>query len=72
MQLGRLGSEPGERLVNVAAIGTSAVAVGAVRNDSGEANVARPIQLAPALAWGPPFEAGGGNPLGPIAISQSG
>jgi len=72
VQLGRLGTEPGERLVNIAANGTNAVAVVAVRNDSGEANAIRPIQLAPALAWGQPFEAGGGNPLGPIAISKSG
>ncbi|HEY6036615.1 MAG TPA: hypothetical protein VIV58_20200, partial [Kofleriaceae bacterium] len=47
VQLGRLGTDPGERLVNVAANGTSAIAVVAVRNDTGEANLVRPIQLAP-------------------------
>jgi WD40 repeat protein len=70
-QIGRLGTEPGERVVSVAANGTSAVAVVAIRAGSAEGNVVRPLQLAP-LAWAKPFEAGGGNPDGVIAISKSG
>jgi hypothetical protein len=71
VQIGRLGTEPGERLVSVAANGTSAVAIVAIRAGSAEGNVVRPVQLSP-LAWGKPFEAGGGDPEGPLAISKSG
>ena len=71
VQLGRLGTEPGERLINVAANGTNAVAVVAVRTETAETKAVRPIEL-PALAWGKPFDAGGGEPMGPIAISKSG
>ncbi|MEO6772579.1 MAG: hypothetical protein ABI467_06090 [Kofleriaceae bacterium] len=72
VQLGRIGTEPGERLVEVAANGTSAVAVVAVRAGAVERRIVRPLQLGPALAWGKPFQAGGGDPSGPIAISRSG
>ncbi|HET9987162.1 MAG TPA: hypothetical protein VFQ65_01550, partial [Kofleriaceae bacterium] len=72
VQLGRLGTEPGERLVSVAVNGTSAIAVVSLRAGSAEAHAVRPLQLAPALAWGKPFDAGGGDPTGPIAISKSG
>jgi WD40 repeat protein len=72
VQLGRIGTEPGERLVNVSANGSGAVAVVAVRAASAEGRVVRPLRLAPALAWDKPFEAGGGDPSGPVAISKSG
>ena len=71
VQIGRLGTEPGERLVSVAAHGASAVAVVAIRAGSAEGNIVRPLELAP-LGWAKPFEAGGGNPDGAIAISKSG
>jgi len=72
IQIGRIGTEPGERLVSVAANGTNAIAVVSLRAGSAEAHAVRPIQLAPALAWGKAFDAGGGDPTGPIAISKSG
>lgn len=71
VQVGRIGTEPGERLVNVAVNGTSALAVVSLRAGSAETHVVRPLQLAP-LAWGKPFDPGGGDPIGPIAISKSG
>jgi len=71
VQIGGLGTEPGERIIDVAANGTNAVAVVAVRGETAETKAVRPIQL-PALAWGKPFDAGGGEPMGPVAISKSG
>jgi hypothetical protein len=68
VQVARLGTEPGQRIVNIAANGTKAIAV--VDADDGTKTLVHELSL-PKLAWGPALDVGG-DVLAPIAITRSG
>jgi len=70
-QLGRLGTQPGERIENVAVNGKAALAVLGQRADGIDSKIVRGLTLEPALAWDKVLDAGG-DASGPIAISRSG
>ena len=67
VQVARLGTEPGQRIVNIAANGTKAIAV--VDADGGTKMIAHELTL-PKLAWGPALDVG--DAIGAIAITRSG
>ena len=69
--LGRIGTEPGQRLVNLAARGKMVVAVVDVMAGSASKRLVRQLELAPKLAWDKPIDVGG-EAMGPVAISRSG
>ena len=70
--LGRVGTEPGQRLANIAARGHFAVAeVDVVAGEGPPTRIVRPLLLQPKLAWDKAIDVGG-DPMGAIAISGTG
>lgn len=70
-QVARLGTQPGERILNIAANGKVAIAVLGQRADGIDSKIVRGLVLQPQLAWDKILDAGG-DATGPIAISRSG
>ncbi|MEO8843510.1 MAG: hypothetical protein ABI591_19425 [Kofleriaceae bacterium] len=69
--IGRIGTEPGQRLVNLAARGNMVVTVVDVRAGSASKRIVRQLEITPKLAWDKPIDIGG-DVLGTVAISRSG
>ncbi len=70
-RLGRLGTEPGERIDSVATNGRHALVVVVRAAGTAPTRALRGLVLEPRLAWDKPLDVGG-DPLGPIAISRTG
>jgi hypothetical protein len=69
--LGRIGTEPGQRLVNLVARGRMAVTVVNVMAGSASTRIVRQLEITPKLAWDKPIDVGG-EAMGAVAISRSG
>lgn len=69
--IGRIGTEPGQRLVTLAAHGKMAVTVVDVMAGSASKRLVRQLEITPKLAWDKPIDVGG-EALGTVAISRSG
>lgn len=69
--VGRIGTEPGQRLVNLAARGKMVVTVVDVVAGSASKKIVRQLEITPKLAWDKPIDVGG-EAMGAVAISRSG
>jgi hypothetical protein len=69
--IGRIGTEPGQRLVNLAAHGKMVVTVVEVVAGSASKRIVRQLEITPKLAWDKPIDVGG-EAMGTVAISRSG
>jgi hypothetical protein len=67
----RLGTEPGQRLVGVAANGAVAAAIVEAVSDDKRVRIARGVTLEPKLAWGAKLDIQG-EATGQLALSPSG